>query len=125
MLSLAMPGRRHCDLKVWQDAIQLVKHVYFVSQNWPAQELYGLTGQIRRAAVSVPANIAEGHGRRSDNEFARFLNIAHGSLMELETHAVIAKELGYISPTQLTETLERSINLGKMLYGLLRSIKTE
>ncbi|MCC7477780.1 four helix bundle protein [bacterium] len=100
----------------------LVKHIHQASSHWPREEMYGLTSQARRAACSIPANIAEGHGRYSPKEFARFLMIAHGSLMELETLLHIAKELGFLGLEQL-ETLEAQVReIGRMLNGLLRSL---
>lgn len=84
--------------------------------------MYGLTSQLRRAAISVPSNIAEGFGRRSTKDFTRFLNIAHGSLMELATQLYIAKELGYISSSQLDEANEYIQSIGRKMYGLIRSL---
>ena len=84
-----MPIKSYQDLTVWQRAMDLVEGVYRVTKDWPKDEQYGLTNQVRRAVVSVPANIAEGQGRTSDREFARFLAIAHGSLYEVETHLLI------------------------------------
>ena len=88
------------ELEVWQRSIQLVARVYELSRSLPASERYGLTSQIQRAAASVPANIAEGWGRGSRREFLQFLKIARGSLMELDTHIVVARTLAYISAEQ-------------------------
>src|SRR5260221_1364943 len=85
------------ELIVWQKAINLVKEIYLVSEKFPRTELYGLTSQIRRAAVSVPSNIAEGYGRKSIKEYSQFYSIAYGSLLEVETQIIIAKELAFIS----------------------------
>jgi four helix bundle protein len=103
----------------WQQAIQLVKTVYELSSSFPAHELYGLTNQARRAAVSVPANIAEGVGRQGNKERIHFLTIARGSLNELETYAVIARELGYVRDTKkLEEEIESVLAL---VGGLINS----
>ena len=114
-----MGVRSYRDLKVWQHSMMLVKQVYYATQHWPQEEKFGLTSQVRRAAVSIPSNIAEGQGRRSDREFHRFLNIAHGSLMEVETQLLIAKDLGYLSAESLKSLLEIARETGKMLFGLL------
>src|SRR5882724_6453793 len=89
-----MAGYR--ELKVWQIGIRLTVRVYKVTAGFPSHELYGLTSQLRRAAVSIPSNIAEGHARGSSKEMARFCRIAKGSLAELETQLVLASELGYV-----------------------------
>src|SRR5512135_2077752 len=88
--------KNYRDLIAWQKAMDLVEMVYRLTKDFPKDEIYTLTSQIRRAVVSVPANIAEGQGRASDGEFHRFLTIAHGSLRELETHLFIAQRLGYL-----------------------------
>ena len=85
------------ELKVWQKAINLVTDTYTKSQNFPKEELYGLTSQIRRSAVSIPSNIAEGCGRKTNKDFANFLGIALGSAFELETQLIIAKNLNFLS----------------------------
>jgi four helix bundle protein len=90
------------DLNIWQKGIDLVKDIYKETQNFPREELYGLTNQIRRAAISIPSNIAEGHIRQHRAEFKQFLSVALGSLAELETQGVISKELYYMSPEKLT-----------------------
>ena len=87
--------KTHKDLDVWKQSIQLVKQIYKMTQIFPKHEIYGLTNQIRRAAVSVPSNIAEGAGRNSDKEFIQFLHISLGSLAEVETQLIIAAEIGY------------------------------
>ena len=111
----------HKDLTVWQSAINFVTAIYVASQDFPSSESYGLTSQIRRAAVSVPSNIAEGAARGSKREFIRFLRIALGSLAELETQLLIAINLEYLKDT---DTLDREIiKIRKMLLGLIRSLK--
>ena len=114
--------RSHRDLTVWQKAMDFVVVVYQVSKAFPREELYGLTNQMRRAAVSVPANIAEGQGRRSKAEFCQFLGNARGSLLELETHLELAFRLGYLNTEQQRALEERSHEVGRLLNGLLRSL---
>ena len=92
--------RNYCDLVAWQKAMDLVESVYKATSQFPKEEVYGLTNQLRRAAVSVPSNIAEGQGRRSDNDFRRFLAIGHGSLREVETQVLIAQRLHYLTEAQ-------------------------
>ena len=89
--------RGYHDLVVWQKAMELVTELYRATSDFPKHELYGLTGQIRRAAVSVPSNLAEGHGRTSRREFHQFISQARGSLVEVETQLEIARDLGYLS----------------------------
>lgn len=100
-----------------------VEQVYRVSQDFPTDERFGLTSQLRRAAVSVPSNIAEGQGRRGDKEFGRFLGIAHGSLCEVETQLLIAQRLGYVNEGQVAETLEMANEVGRLIGGLQRSLR--
>jgi four helix bundle protein len=88
--------RRHTRLDIWKDAMQMVNSIYELTRHFPTSEQFALVGQMRRAAISIPANIAEGAARETDKEFLRFLYIARGSLVELETHLMIAKNLGYL-----------------------------
>jgi four helix bundle protein len=111
------------DLKVWQKAIDMVVGCYEISRRFPKDEIYGLTSQLRRAAVSVPVNIAEGYGRGSRKEYLQFLTIAQGSLKEVETHLIIAQRLDYLTQAQLKIALTRSDEIGKMLGSLIRSLK--
>ena len=113
--------RKHHDLLAWQQGITLVKTVYSCTASFPREEAFGLTSQMRRAAVSVPANLAEGAARNSPREFARFLAIARGSLSELETYIVIARELGYLKDTAELEQMLDSVF--KLLSGLLNAQK--
>ncbi|WP_437225400.1 four helix bundle protein [Planctomicrobium sp. SH661] len=115
--------RSHRDLVAWQKAIVLVTSAYRISQEFPASEQFGLTQQLRRAAVSVAANVAEGKGRGTKNEFVRFLNIANGSLTELDTHFVIAHELGYISKATLEEAVNGVGEVGRIITGLRKSLE--
>ena len=111
--------RAHHKLEVWQRAIALVKRVYSFSAVFPTQELYGLTSQIRRAAVSVPGNIAECVGRTGGNDRVRFLAIARGSLTELDTYVVLASELGYVTDTaQLENEIDGVLGL---INGLMNA----
>lgn len=90
-----MPSQNYRDLFAWQKAMDLVESVYRATRDWPKEEMYGLTNQVRRAVISVPANMAEGQGRSSTREFARYLSIAMGSLYEVETYASVAQRLRY------------------------------
>jgi four helix bundle protein len=101
-----MAGKDYKDLLVWQDAMDLVVLVYRVTTKFPHHELYGLTGQLRRSAVSVPSNIAEGQGRRTKRDFQNFLSIAHGSLRELETQVLIGQRLTYIDDNDVSQLLD-------------------
>src|SRR5689334_7896665 len=93
--------KKYSDLIVWQKAMDFAELVYAATQSWPRDELYGLTSQVRRAAVSVPSNIAEGQGRLSTKEFIHHISIARGSLLEVETQLLLAQRLGYIQ-TEMT-----------------------
>jgi len=110
--------RGYRDLKTWQEAIELVKGVYVATRHFPKDELYGLTSQLRRGAVSIPSNIAEGCGRNSRNELRHFLGQARGSLAELETQLELASSLGYLDPATATVLLSKAAQLGRMLTGL-------
>lgn len=116
--------RKYQDLVAWQKGMQLVKQVYLATASWPSNEMYGLTSQIRRAAVSIPSNIAEGFGRRGDKEFGRFLQMAYGSLLECETQAQIAAMLGYLVQNDSKAILELTGELGKIIGGLSRSTQS-
>ena len=112
------------DLVVWQKAMELVTAVYRVTRDWPREEQYGLTSQVRRAAVAIPSNIAEGHGRSGRREFAHHVSIAYGSLCELETQLLIAERLDF-SDAKATESLiNRIADVRRLTSGLLRSLQT-
>ena len=113
----AAPGTVR-SLKIWEKAIQLVESSYRISAVMPIAERFGLIAQIRRAATSVPANIAEGYGRWSSKEFGRFLAIANGSLRELETHLIVASRLGFVSKAAVEPVFARIDELARMLCGL-------
>jgi four helix bundle protein len=110
------------ELRVWQQAMELALSVYQGTSTFPKHELYGLAQQMRRAAVSVPSNIAEGKGHRSDKEFQRFLYHARGSLMELETQILLAGKLQYLSAEQSLNLQTSATQLGRSLAGLLNSL---
>src|SRR5208283_1849096 len=113
------------ELMVWQRAMQLCVAVYRLTRGFPREELYGLTSQMRRSAVSVPSNIAEGHGRLSGGEFRQFLGIARGSNFEFQTQLEIARTLEFGNPKLLDEAEGLSHEVGKMLYATLESIKSQ
>jgi len=119
-----MAGRNYRDLLVWQKSMDLVVDAYKASQRWPKEEAYGLTNQMRRAAVSIPANIAEGQGRESMKEFLRFLIIATGSLYELETHLLIATHLNYLNQEQTDALTGQTAEIGRLLNGLKDNLRT-
>jgi four helix bundle protein len=110
------------DLKVWQKGIELVKTIYLLTRDFPKHEIYGLTSQIQRSAVSVPSNIAEGQTRNSMADFQRFLFIAQGSLSEVDTQIVIAQELGYLEKEKGQDVEARILELRRMLYALINSL---
>lgn len=116
-----MAGYR--DLLAWQAAMQIAEDVYLLTENLPKHELFSLTNQLRRAAISVPSNIAEGHGRNSPKEFNHFLGIALGSLAELETQLLLTVRLKYIDGSQLVHILKTTDETAKMLKGLQKSLK--
>ena len=107
------------DLEIWKRGIDLVKSIYEITKSFPNSECYGLTSQIRRAAVSIPSNIAEGHIRGHKAEFRQFLFIALGSLAELETQVIIANELGYLDSIKKNKLIEEMDILGKQLRTLI------
>jgi four helix bundle protein len=111
------------DLQVWQKAMALVVESYSVTRLLPKSESYGLIGQIQRAAVSIPANIAEGHGREHLGDYVRHLSFANGSLMELETHFLIAIELAYVTREQTVTAMSMASEVGRMLTGLTRKLR--
>ena len=110
------------DLEVWQRSMRLAKRIYQVTQKFPTEERFGLTNQLRRAGVSVPSNLAEGHARFGPGEFSRFLSIAMGSVAELETQILLSQDLGYVSEAVTHELLAELDVIGKMLRGLAKSI---
>jgi four helix bundle protein len=111
------------DLVVWARAMDIVEVCYKLSKQIPQSEIYGLISQIRRAAVSIPANIAEGHGRKTLGEYIQHLSIANGSLKELETHLMIAGRLDYVNEDDIFPALEACSEIGRMLAGLIQKLR--
>jgi four helix bundle protein len=116
------PIRSHRDLIAWQKSMDLAVLIYEITKIFPREEIYGLTSQIRRCSSSIPANIAEGQGRRLPREFHQFLAHARGSLHEIDTHIELAFRVGYIEEKQFKELQERINEVGRILNGLMRSI---
>lgn len=110
------------DLDVWQKAMNLVTECYKITKTFPKHEIYGLSAQLQRAAVSIPANIAEGRERQHRKEFAQHISIAYGSLAELETHIQIAERLNYLDTDQAKRLLDQTAEIGRMLNGLRNSL---
>jgi four helix bundle protein len=110
-------------LKVWQVGMELAREAYQLTRAFPRQELYGLGGQMQRAAVSIPANVAEGHARDSTKEFLRHLSIARGSLAELETLLLLAEGLDYCTGTQIASIFQKCEEEGRMLSGLQTKLR--
>ncbi len=110
------------DLKVWKKSIRLVTEIYKITQSFPKVEVYSLTNQIRRSAISIPANIAEGWGRNMTKEYIHFLKISRGSLLETETHLIISKNLKYISSQTMESMLLKIKEINKMLNALINSL---
>lgn len=117
-----MPIESYKDLRVWQKAMDLAEAAYRVTEPFPAREAYGMTSQMRRAAVSIAANIAEGYGRGSSGAYLMFLRTARGSLLELETHVAIACRVGLLSDETSQSLTKEADSIGKMLSALIRSI---
>ena len=117
------PVRSYKDLVAWQKAMDLVTEIYRASHKFPREEIFALTNQLRRAAVSIPSNIAEGQGKSSRKEFLYFLGNAKGSLSEVETQILIARNLGYISEDDLNPLLHLAAEVGRILNGLIASLK--
>ncbi len=111
------------DLTVWQRAMDLTVGVYELTEEFPRREMYGLTDQMRRCSASVPANIAEGRGRRGDGDFLRFLYIAAGSLAELETFLALSRRLEYASEPELEQVEADAEEVGRMLQGLICTVR--
>jgi len=121
-----LPGptfQSYRDLVVWQASMTLAEECYRVTRAFPREELFGLTSQIRRSAASIPANVAEGHGRENTGSFIQFLRIAQGSTKELETHLYLAERVGLLETERLSGLMERCGDVGKMLRSLIRSLQ--
>lgn len=115
--------RPHQKLDAWSKSVDLVVGVYKATNSFPKEERYGLTSQIRRAGISIPANIAEGAGRYSRKEFAHFLSNAQGSASELETELIIAHRLGYLSEALFSKLITELQRIGRLITGLTRHIR--
>lgn len=111
------------NLKVWEKSHQLVLNIYLTSKSFPKEELFGLTSQLKRAAVSISANIAEGCGKSTDKDFARYLNISLGSINESEYYIILAKDLGYIEVSKYVELEILTQEVKKMLLSLLKIVR--
>ena len=116
-------GQSYRELVAWQKAMELVEGIYRATRSWPREELFGLTDQVRRAAVSIPANIAEGQGRDSGKEFLHHLAIADGSLHEVDAHLVIGQRLNYLDEPTCAALLRQAAEVGRLLHGLKRSLR--
>jgi four helix bundle protein len=117
------PARKYTDLIVWQKAMASAKVIYRVTEAFPRAEMYGLTAQIRRCAVSIPSNIAEGFGRRGAGQFGQFLTIARGSIFELETQMLLAKEVGFLRDGDYEKVSTAVDEVERMLDALLRKVR--
>ncbi len=115
--------RPHENLEVWKKAVEFVVSVYKQTKDFPSDERFGLTSQLRRASVSIPANIAEGAARQSDKEFLQFLAIAQGSCSEVETELLISSKLGFLPQPEYTELKAETDSIGRMLVGLSKHLK--
>lgn len=110
------------DLLVWQKAMQLITQIYLLTKKLPKEETYGLISQVRRSSISIPSNIAEGYGRNSSNDYIRFLQIANGSLYELQTQLEVCLNLKYISEAEFSTIYEQSREIERMLGSLIRKL---
>jgi len=115
--------RSYRDLRVWQEGMGLAEACYLLTKRFPKDELFGMTSQIRRAASSVPANIAEGYGRDSKGDYIQFLRVSQGSLKELETHLTLSSRVGLLPESEAKNILEHCDHLGRMLHRLIRSLQ--
>src|SRR5258708_7699005 len=118
-----MKVKNYQELIAWQKAMDLVEDVYKASRAFPREEIYALTSQIRRAAVSIPSNIAEGQGRRTNGDFLHHLSIAYGSLREVKTQILIAQRLRYLAQREVEKVLSRAGEVGRILNGLMASLE--
>lgn len=117
-----MYAKSYQDLIVWQKSVKLTKGIYLLTKKFPPNEAYGLTSQIRRAAVSIPANIAEGYGRKTKKDYQQFLSIAYGSALELETHLIISVEVGLCGMEETTDLRSLLTEVLKMLNTMIRTL---
>ena len=117
-----MAVQHYSDLIVWQKAMDLVVDIYTATQQFPSSEAFGLTSQMRRAAVSVPSNVAEGQGRSTTKDFVHFLHVARGSLQEVETQVLIAQRLGFMAEPARAYLIRLTTEVARILNGLIRSL---
>jgi four helix bundle protein len=117
------PINSYRDLRVWQEAMELAEVCYRLTRGFPREEIFGSSSQIRRSSASVPANIAEGHGRENTRSFIQYLRIAQGSLKELETHLLLAQRVGLVETGQADPLMARCEILGKRIRSLIRSLQ--
>ena len=117
--------KTHKDLDAWKKALAFVTEIYTITRDFPLEERYGLTNQIRRAAVSIPSNIAEGAARNHDKEFVQFLYIALGSASEIETHLHIALNLAYLTKDEFEQLILQQETIAKLIIGLIRYLKSK
>ena len=117
------PINSYRDLRVWQGAMALAEACYLLTRGFPKDEMFGMTSQIRRAAASVPVNIAEGHGRELTPSFIQFLRVAQGSLKEVETHLLLSQRIGLATAEEIRSPMEQCEAVGKMLRALIRSLQ--
>jgi four helix bundle protein len=110
------------DLIVWQKSIQLSKTIYKISLNFPKSELFGLCDQMKRASVSIPSNIAEGYGRRSTNDYKRFLSISLGSVYEIQTQLRVSLELSFVTKEHYDDIIKMTKEIDRMLYALIKKL---
>ncbi len=112
------------DLIIWQKGMDIAEKCYYLTKNYPKDEIYGITQQIRRSAVSIPANIAEGYGRRYTKEYVKFLNIAQGSVNELETHLILSARVGLCTDDDLKEIMSLLQEEARMIIALIKKLET-
>ncbi len=117
-----MSNKPHKKLDAWKLSFEFVKDIYRITEDFPVNEKFGLTSQLRRASVSIPTNIAEGAGRKSKKEFINFLSIALGSVSEVDTLLLLARDLKFIKPEPTDELLIKLDVIGKLIYGLMKSL---
>jgi len=119
-----MAVKSYRELIAWKKAMDLAETIYRETAGFPKEETYGLTSHTRKSALSIPSNIAEGQGRKSARDFARFLSIARGSLCELETQVILAARLGYLTGPKRSQILDQAAEVGRLTNGLLNSLRT-
>ncbi|MDR1963928.1 MAG: four helix bundle protein [Planctomycetaceae bacterium] len=116
-------SKSYRDLIVWQKSIELTGKIYSCTRKFPKDEMYGIISQMRRAAVSIASNIAEGQGRNSTGEFRQFLGTSKGSLYELETQLIVSQNVGYLSKEELNDLLSICAEIGRLINGLIKSLE--